>query len=43
MEESTCYEMVMYLSQSIFDTFFINSKYDFHVDAESLIVKTREM
>ena len=35
MEESTCYEMIMYLSKSIFGTFFINSKYDFHVDVDS--------
>ena len=52
MEESTCHEMVIHLSQSLvaclvllydFWHFFIISKYDFHVDAERMIVKTREM
>ena len=51
MEESTCHEMVIYLSQIfsnmlclfIFLHFFVSFKYDFHIDAERMIVKTREM
>ena len=58
MEESTCHEMVIYLSQRfssmscfyyvfvlffVFCTFFISSKYDSYIDAEIIIVKTREM
>ena len=48
MEESSCHEMVSHLSQSFssmlcfcmgFLHFFISSKYDFHVDAERMIVK----
>ena len=51
MEESTCHEIVIYLSQRfssmlcvvVFLHFYISSKYDFHVDAERMTVKTREM
>ena len=57
MEESTCNEMVIHLSQRFssmlcyvcffsfvfFLHFFISSKYDFHVDAERMIVKARGM
>ena len=54
MEESTCHEMVIHLSQRfsimlcfffvvILALFFISFKYDFLVDAERSIVKTREM
>ena len=55
MEESTCHEMVIHLSQRfsriVFFNFFaiflflhfISFKYAFHVDAERMIVKTREM
>ena len=52
MEESTCREMVIHLSQKfsgmlclfyLFLNFFINFIYDFHVDAERMIDKTREM
>ena len=51
MEESTCIEIVIHLSQRlssmlrlfIFLLFFISFKYDFHVDAERMIVKTPEM
>ena len=52
MEESTCHEMVIYLSQRFssvlclflnFLHFFIIFKYDFHIEAEIMIVKTREM
>ena len=49
MEESTCHEMVVDLlkcfsciKRSAFH-FFISLKYDFHVDAERMIVRTREM
>ena len=47
MEESTCYEVAIYLSQRFSNVVlfhrFISFKYDFHVDAERMIVKTREM
>ena len=51
MEESTCHEMVIHLSKRFssmlcyvyYMHFFISFKYDFHVDAERVIVKTREM
>ena len=55
MEESTRHEMVnIHLSQRFSSFFwgggglggvhfFISFKYDFHVDAERMIVKTREM
>ena len=51
MEESACHEMVFHLSQRfismlcfcMFLHFFISSKYDFHAEAERMIVKTREM
>ena len=49
MEENTCHEMVIHLSQRfssmlclflfIFLLLFISFKYDFHVDAERIIVK----
>ena len=42
MEESTCHEMVIYLSHVMvcfFSHFFINCKYDFHVDADKMTVK----
>ena len=45
MEESTCHEMVIYLSQRfssifcVFLHFFISSKYAFYVEAERMIVK----
>ena len=50
MEESTCHEMVIYLSQRFssmlsflvcFLHFFISSKYEFCVYAERMIVKTK--
>ena len=48
MEESTCHEMVISLSQRFSSTFyfvallhfFISFKYEFHVDAVRMIVKT---
>ena len=47
MEESACREMVIFLTQRfsniLFFSLFISLKYDFHVDAERMIVKTREM
>ena len=51
MEESTCHEMVIHLSQRLSSmlcflyvfALFISSKNAFHVDAERMIVKTREM
>ena len=52
MEESTCHEMVIHLLQTLssmlylfvyFLNFFNSFKYDFHVDAERMIVNTREM
>ena len=47
MEESACHEMVIHIPQRFssmcFCTFFISFKYDFHVDAERMIVKTREL
>ena len=52
MKESTCHEMVIHISQRFSSMlylfiyllhFFSYFKYDFHVDAEKLIVKTREM
>ena len=52
MEESTCHEKVIHLSQKFnsmlfffpFFIFFFNSlKCDFDVDVERMIVKTREM
>ena len=53
MEESTFHEMVIYLSLRsssmlcvfifICLHFFISFKYDFHVDAERMIAKTREI
>ena len=47
MEESTCHEMVIGLSQRfsrmlcfcVFLHFLISSNYDFHVAAESMILK----
>ena len=49
MEESTCDEMVIHLSQRlssvlclIFLHFFISLKYDFYDDAERMIVKMRK-
>ena len=52
MEESTCYEMVIHLSQrfsSMLDLcccfllhFFISFKYDFHVDAEEWWLKRKK-
>ena len=52
MKESTCHEMVIHLLQRlssmlcffvIFLHFFISFKYDFHVEAERMIVKMRAM
>ena len=51
MEEITCHGMVINLSQRFssmlclfyFLYFFISFKYDFHVDDERMIFKTREM
>ena len=51
MEESTCLKMSIHLAQRfsrilclfIYVHLFISFKYDFHVDAERMIVKTREM
>ena len=52
MEESTCHEMVIHLSQRlssmlcflvVFLHFFISFKYNFHVDAERMIVRMREI
>ena len=52
MEESTCHEwlfiyrrdlVVCYVFLVSFLHFFISSKHDFHVDAERIIVKPREM
>ena len=51
MEESTCHEMVINLSQRfssmlcfvLFLHFFISSKYDFHDGADRMIVKKPEM
>ena len=52
MEESTYHEMVIHLSQRFcimlclfiyFLHFFISFKYDFHIGAERMIVKTRDM
>ena len=49
MEESACHEMVIHLSQRfssrsyVFLHFFISLKYDFHIDAKRMIVKTREL
>ena len=45
MEESTCHEMVSSIakiSQYVMGVlyFFISFKYDFHVEAERMIVKT---
>ena len=50
MEKSTCHDIVIYLSQRFssmlwvfgFLHFFISSKYDFHVDAERMIVKRKK-
>ena len=48
MEESTCHEMVICLSQifssmlCVFFHFYISSKYDVHIDAERMIIKTQE-
>ena len=49
MEEITCHEMVIDLlkrlscMKCLFLHIFISFKYDFHVDAEKMIVRTREM
>ena len=48
MEENTCHGMVVYLSQRFssmlyFLHFFISSIYEFHIDAEIRIFKTRDM
>ena len=49
MEETTCHKMVIGLLKRLicmkylFFHFFISFKHDFHVDAESMIVITREM
>ena len=52
MEESKCHGMIIYLSQRFssmpcflcaFLHFFISFEYDFHVDADRMMVKTREM
>ena len=45
MEESTCYKTVIGLLKrfSLFFDLFISFKHDFNVDAESMIVRTREM
>ena len=50
MEESTCHKMVIWLLKRFscmkclfFLHFFISFKRDFHVDAESMIVRTHEM
>ena len=48
MEERTCYEMVLNLWQRFssmlcFFHFCISSKYNFHVNAERMVVKTLEM
>ena len=52
MEESTCHEMVTCIplsqrfstcSMLCFFRFFISLKYNFHVDAERMIVKTRDI
>ena len=47
MEESTCHEMVIdlrikaiQLYEMLFLHLFISFKYDFHVDAERMIVRT---
>ena len=48
MEESTSNEMIIHLSQRFssllyfFLHFFISFKYDFHIDAERMIDKTRD-
>ena len=50
MEETTCHEMVIYLSQilsnmlcffNFYLPFVISLKYDFRVDAKGMIVETR--
>ena len=49
MEESTCHKTVIVLLKRFkcmkwsFFHFFISFKYDFYVDAESMIVRKREM
>ena len=54
MEEGTCHEMVIYLSQRfsrlsmlcfvvVFMHLFISSKYDYRVDTENMIVKMPEI
>ena len=49
MEESTCHDMVIHLLHAmciylfVFLRFFVSFKSDFNVDAERMIVKTREM
>ena len=49
MEESTCHKTVIGLLKRFkcmkwsFFTFLISFKYDFYVDAESMIVRTREL
>ena len=49
MEESTCHKMVIGLlkrfscMKCLFSHLFISFKHDFHVDDESMIVRTREM
>ena len=49
MEESTFHDMIIHLSQRFrsmlclfFVYFVISFKYDFHIDAERIIVKTRK-
>ena len=50
MEESTCHEMVIYLSQRFssncsvysFLHFFVSFEYDFHLDTERMIVKPQK-
>ena len=39
----TCYVFVVVVVFVCFFHFFISFEYDFHVDAERMIVKTREM
>ena len=49
MKESTCHKMVIWLlkrfncMKCLFLHFFISFKLDFHVDAESMIVRMREI
>ena len=49
MEESTCHEMIIDLLKKLlyemfnFLHFFISFKYDFHVDAERIIVNCQQL